>query len=479
MRRYRKWVMTLGLVAAAPNVGLAGPFDFFRPKTGGAPADAAHNQQVAEQVAARLRIARLRGQNDIDIKYESSKEFEAQIGSLAQAGNTPDLAIFPQPGLLADLASRGYMQPAPDGVADNVKNGWSEDWAAYGTVDGTLYGAPLMASVKGFIWYSPSLFEENGWQIPETWDDLLALTQTIADSGRVPWCVGGFFNAYLLSKGDDKYLDVWRKTADRFDAAAKTVDGKLSAPTMFGDQGFYSFKPGKYRLNFLEIYALSMKASDRARCEETDWYHFLEGRNPDYPVKALREAMARIRKQMQTVDGDTSSPDMRLADSALEYNPASIKALTQLIEGGLYLQHGSWARTSPNQGGTLLFARLRYFDPENRRAGMPQDVAALVDGWGPDSLTVTLVNLNPTLPRSVIVQGGAYAEHRIVSVSDGKTGMAVDAPSFPVRLMPGAGARLTIRMKRFANDPTLSFPWEATVADLGDIAAPPQAEHGG
>ena len=129
-------------------------------------------------------------ENGIDIQYESSKEFEAQIGSLAQAGNTPDLAIFPQPGLLADLASRGYMQPAPDGVASAVASGWSDDWAAYGTVDGTLYGAPLMASVKGFIWYSPSLFAEKGWEIPETWDELMTLTQTIADSGQTPWCVG-------------------------------------------------------------------------------------------------------------------------------------------------------------------------------------------------------------------------------------------------------------------------------------------------
>ena len=95
-------------------------------------------------------------ENDIDIQYESTKEFEAQIGSLAQGGNPPDLAIFPQPGLLADLASRDYIQPAPEGVAANVADGWSEDWAAYGTVDGTLYGAPLMASVKGFIWYSPA-----------------------------------------------------------------------------------------------------------------------------------------------------------------------------------------------------------------------------------------------------------------------------------------------------------------------------------
>ncbi len=52
----------------------------------------------------------------------------------------------------------------------------------------------------------------------------------------------------------------------------------------------------------------------------------------------------------------------------------------------------------------------------------------------------------------------------------------MDAASFPVRLAPGTGAKLTIRMRRFANDPTLSFPWEATIADLGNIAAPPEVK---
>ncbi|WBU36927.1 ABC transporter substrate-binding protein [Homoserinibacter sp. YIM 151385] len=129
-------------------------------------------------------------ENDIDIQYESSKQFEAEIGSRAQAGDTPDLAIFPQPGLLGDLADRGYVQPAPEGVADNVAEGWSEDWAGYATVNDTLYGAPLMASVKGFVWYSPSQFEENGWEVPQTWDEMLALSQTIADTGEKPWCAG-------------------------------------------------------------------------------------------------------------------------------------------------------------------------------------------------------------------------------------------------------------------------------------------------
>lgn len=130
-------------------------------------------------------------ENNIKIKYEASKEFETQISIRAQGGNAPDLAIFPQPGLLGDLASRDLIQPAPDEVKANVEKYWSKDWAAYGTTDGVLYGAPLMASVKGFIWYSPSKFAENGWEVPTTWQELLDLTKTIQEStGQPPWCAG-------------------------------------------------------------------------------------------------------------------------------------------------------------------------------------------------------------------------------------------------------------------------------------------------
>ncbi len=130
-------------------------------------------------------------ENNIEIKYEASKEFETQISIRAQGGNAPDLAIFPQPGLLSDLASRDLIQPAPDEVKANVDKYWSKDWANYGTTDGVLYGAPLMASVKGFIWYSPSKFKENGWEVPTTWQGLLDLTKTIQEStGQPPWCAG-------------------------------------------------------------------------------------------------------------------------------------------------------------------------------------------------------------------------------------------------------------------------------------------------
>ncbi len=144
----------------------------------------------------------------------------------------------------------------------------------------------------------------------------------------------------------------------------------------------------------------------------------------------------------------------------MDFNPASVTALTQLMEGGLYIQHPGWARSSPGQGGTLLFCRLRYFDPENRRAGIPPDVAALIDSMSADTVTVTLVNVNPTDARLVNLQGGAYGEHQMISVSDGKRTSPINDRAFEVRLAPGAGARLTITMKRFANQPTTSFPWD-------------------
>ena len=130
-------------------------------------------------------------ESGIDIQYEGSKEFEAQIGTRAQGGTAPDLAIFPQPGLLGDLASRDYVQPAPEGVASNVSEYWGEDWTGYASTGDTLYGAPLMASVKGFIWYSPAQFTEWGVEVPTTYQELLDLTKTIQETTKTaPWCVG-------------------------------------------------------------------------------------------------------------------------------------------------------------------------------------------------------------------------------------------------------------------------------------------------
>ena len=127
----------------------------------------------------------------IAVDYQGSSEFEAQIAVLAEGGNAPDVGIVPQPGLLARLATGGWLIPASESVEANVDEWWSEDWKQYGTHDGTFYAAPLMASIKGYVWYSPAEFEEKGYEIPKTLDELTALSETIAAEGdHKPWCVG-------------------------------------------------------------------------------------------------------------------------------------------------------------------------------------------------------------------------------------------------------------------------------------------------
>lgn len=169
--------------------------------------------------------------NNIEIKYEASKEFETQISIRAQGGNAPDLAIFPQPGLLSDLASRDLIQPAPDEVAANVEKYWSKDWANYGTTDGVLYGAPLMASVKGFIWYSPKQFADNGWTVPTTWQGLLDLTQEMRDTlGTAPWCAGFGSDAATGWPGTD-----WIEDLVLRQAGPETYDKWVNHEVMFSD----------------------------------------------------------------------------------------------------------------------------------------------------------------------------------------------------------------------------------------------------
>ena len=133
----------------------------------------------------------------------------------------------------------------------------------------------------------------------------------------------------------------------------------------------------------------------------------------------------------------------------LDKNPAATEALVRLMFGALV----------PGREGGLLNARVRYFDPVRRRAGVPEDVAALVSAMGDRSMSLTLVNTSASEPRTLIVQAGGYAEHQFESVAwNGRT-ERLDARDFTVRLAPGAGATLTLAMRRYVNTPTVAFPW--------------------
>ena len=142
----------------------------------------------------------------------------------------------------------------------------------------------------------------------------------------------------------------------------------------------------------MEIYLWSMDTRDLVRLHSaglvaprgggygdpdrtTSWLAYLEGKLPDYPEKTLEADLANVRRRMEMIRTDQTSADSRLADYLLDFNPATTGGLLNLTMGGYFANGRIW----------VLHSRFRYFDPVKRRAGLPEDVSALVEKLGPDS----------------------------------------------------------------------------------------------
>jgi hypothetical protein len=266
---------------------------------------------------------------------------------------------------------------------------------------------------------------------------------------RIPRALVGFSNALLVT-GDKKYVDAWRTMIAAVNANARSVDGQREYPTMFGEDGWYGWQREPWSVGALDVWYWSMHPDDRARVPANPWVEFLEGRNASYPESTLTRELDSIARKVEAIRADRTPPDKRLADNMLDLNPAATDSLVRLM----------WGALVPGREGGLLNARLRYFDPARRRAGVPEDVAALVSAMSDTQTSVTLINLNAREPRTVIVQAGGYAEHRIESVEWSGHRESVGATHLPVRLQPGSGAKLTLTMRRYVNQPTVRFPWE-------------------
>jgi hypothetical protein len=265
---------------------------------------------------------------------------------------------------------------------------------------------------------------------------------------RIPRAIVGFSNALLVT-GDRKYVAGWRDMIAAVNAHARRVDGRTEYPTMFGAAGWYGWQSEPWSVGALEVWYWSMSQADRARVGANPWVEFLEGRDRVYAERALERDLASIPRKLESIRADRTPANKRLADNMLDLNPAATDALVRLMLGALV----------PGREGGLLDARLRYFDPMRHRAGVPEDVAALVSELGDRRTVVTLVNLSTVEPRTVIVQAGGYAEHQFESVEwNGRT-ERLNVRDFTVRLAPGAGATLTIAMRRYVNRPTVLFPW--------------------
>ncbi|WOI31364.1 ABC transporter substrate-binding protein (plasmid) [Tritonibacter scottomollicae] len=150
------------------------------------------DQALVENVLAYFGAA-----TGADVRYAGSDSFEQQIVVDAEAGSAPNVAVFPQPGLVSDMAGRGFIAPLGEDTATWVTDNYAagQSWVDLGTYSGPdgnddLYGLFYKVDVKSLVWFNPENFEDFGYEIPSSMEELKTLTDQMVEDGNTPWCIG-------------------------------------------------------------------------------------------------------------------------------------------------------------------------------------------------------------------------------------------------------------------------------------------------
>jgi len=346
-----------------------------------------------------------------------------------------------------------------------------------------------------------------GWTFPH---GFLTLHFATVDAGA---------NAYLLTR-DDRYLDLPRRQMDRIlelgeqrDPRDEHMSGRANwkqqleaippgektflVPYRYGDAGWFDWMPmgAPYPVY---LWHLSMRDDDWERVErlrgleandwdevysfrdkhdaghEQPWSRFLAGAHPHYPEQIQQASYAQVVRRMAQVHQDGDVGTRHHVHHWQWGNPVTSEALVQLTLGA----------PQPIYNGGLLHARLRYFDVETRRAGLPPDVAALVEGLKADRTLVRLVNTSATQARTLRIQAGAFGEHRFTEArfqqrtSEWPGGLGGYAGTYSaepvlreevvlplpdnhleVQLPPGSELCLDLATQRYVNEPSYAQPF--------------------
>jgi alpha-glucoside transport system substrate-binding protein len=126
----------------------------------------------------------------IDINYEGVTDYTTVLNVRVEGGDAPDIAQIAQPGLMRSLQEDGQLVNLSEFMdVEQLREDYIESFIDLASVDGDLYGLYYKADLKSIVWYPNAAFEDAGYEVPETWDDLMALTEQIKSDGSTPWCV--------------------------------------------------------------------------------------------------------------------------------------------------------------------------------------------------------------------------------------------------------------------------------------------------
>src|SRR3954453_17269403 len=170
-----------------------------------------------EQASFQKVLSAFEKQTGAKVNYASTGEnTDAYLGPRIQAKQPPDIAILPQPGLVAQYAAKGDLKPLSGDVTAAIDANYTPYWKDLGSVEGKTYGVLVKAAYKSIIWYRAKAFDDAGVTPPVDWASFTKAAQTLSDAGSTPlelaagsgdsWTLTDWFeNVYLSQAGPQMY----------------------------------------------------------------------------------------------------------------------------------------------------------------------------------------------------------------------------------------------------------------------------------
>ncbi len=151
----------------------------------------------------------------IKVEFTGTRDLPIILTTRVAAGNPPDVSALPNPGQMKEFAKIGAMVDIGEFMdMGKLKDQYAQGWIDLGSYQGKLYSIFISADLKSLVWYSPKAFANAGYQTPETWDELIALSDKMVADGRSPWSIGLESGAASGWPGTDWIEDILLRTAE-------------------------------------------------------------------------------------------------------------------------------------------------------------------------------------------------------------------------------------------------------------------------
>jgi alpha-glucoside transport system substrate-binding protein len=209
-------------------------------------------------------------QTGINIQYMGYSDFDTEITTRLNNGTPPDIADFNHPGLLATFAKNGKVLDLgkiinPAWLSQNYNQSWLDMATMPGATGPIIAGVWARANGKDLVWYPKPAFDAAGYQVPQTWDELMALTDQIANAGSTPWCIGiasgtatgwpatDWIEALMLRTGSLQNYDNWVNGTLKFDSTEVRTAINYMTNIWFIDEYVYGGRAAISTTSFIDV----------------------------------------------------------------------------------------------------------------------------------------------------------------------------------------------------------------------------------